>query len=61
MVAFLSKHSSGPASGTQPEGPHSCLGTFLHSVSGVYFLTASRLDVQTCNNWSHPVIAGHTW
>ena len=47
MVLFLSKHSSGPASGTQPDGPQSCLGTFLHSVSGVYFFTASLRDSHT--------------
>ena len=39
-VSFLSKHSSGPGWGTHPDGPHNSLGTFLHSVWGVYFFTS---------------------
>ena len=38
-VSFLSKHCSGPGCSRQPEGPHSCLATFLHSVSGEYLST----------------------
>ena len=39
-VSFLSKHSSGPGWGMHPDGPHNSLGTFLHSVWGVYFFTS---------------------
>merc|ERR1712168_1011621 len=47
-VFFLSKHSSGPGFNSHPDGPQSSRGTFLHSVSGVYFLTTFFSDVQTC-------------
>ena len=38
-VSVLSWHSSTPGSTGHPAGPQSSNGTFLHSVSGVYFLT----------------------
>merc|ERR1712121_366284 len=47
-VSVLGKHSSGPGFSSQPDGPQSSLGTFLHSVSGEYFLTLAFLDEQTC-------------
>merc|ERR1711970_420270 len=47
-VSVLGKHSSGPGFRSQPDGPQSSLGTFLHSVSGEYFFTLAFLDEQTC-------------
>merc|ERR1712136_440419 len=47
-VSVLSKHSSGPGFRRHPEGPQSSRGTFLHSVSGLYFLTLFLSLVQTC-------------
>merc|ERR1712042_356234 len=47
-VSVLGKHSSGPGTSSQPDGPQSSLGTFLHSVSGEYFLTLFLSFLQTC-------------
>merc|ERR1719309_419039 len=47
-VSVLGKHSSGPGFRSQPDGPQSSLGTFLHSVSGEYFLTLFLSFLQTC-------------
>merc|ERR1719309_355340 len=47
-VSVLGKHSSGPGFSSQPDGPQSSRGTFLHSVSGEYFLTLAFLLSQTC-------------
>merc|ERR1712055_831872 len=41
-VSFLSKHSSAPGTWVVP-GPQTSRGTFLHSVSGLYFLTFPAL------------------
>merc|ERR1719309_351125 len=47
-VSVFGKHSSGPGFSSQPDGPQSSRGTFLHSVSGEYFLTLDFSLVQTC-------------
>merc|ERR1712080_79920 len=46
-VSFLSKHSSSPGTWVVP-APQISRGTFLHSVSGLYFFTFSLLAWHCC-------------
>merc|ERR1719323_2627922 len=46
-VSFLSKHSSSPGTWVVP-APQISRGTFLHSVSGLYFFTFSLLALHFC-------------